>query len=100
MGGVQKNVEGFRVAAFAVDQGGRALTPPVIRPKAKVGAPAGVYPDPFAASDPNAVPWNSSAFTEKIAVTVDGSYRPFLPTFLFMPSTIPVRTTAIMGSEG
>ncbi len=100
MGGVQKNVEGFRVAAYAVDQAGLALTPPVIRPKAKSTAPPGTYPDPFNSSDANAVPWNTAAFTEKIAVTVDGNYRPFLPTLLFMPTLIPVKTTAIMGSEG
>lgn len=100
MGGVQQNIEGFRVAAYAADPAGLTLTPPVVRPKAKPTAPAGTYPDPFNPSDPNALPWNSASFTEKIAVTVDGNYRPFLPTLLFMPSLISVKTTAIMGSEG
>lgn len=100
MGGVQRNIQGFRVTSYAVDPVGLTLTPPVIRPKAKSTAPTGVYPDPFNPSDPWAVPWNSATFTEKIAVTIDGTYRPILPSFLFMPSTISVRTTAIMGSEG
>ena len=100
MGGVQKNIEGFQVAAYAVDPTGLTLTPPVVRPKAKAGAPAGTYPDPFNSSDPNAVAWNSAAFTEKIAVTVNGTYRPLLPSLLFMPNTISVNTTSIMGSEG
>ncbi|MBP3959068.1 pilus assembly protein [Gemmata sp. G18] len=100
MGGMQKNIEGFQVAAYAVDQSGLALSPPVVRPKAKSTAPAGTYPNPFNASDPYAVPWNTAVFTEKIAVTIDGNYRPLLPTLMLMPTLISVKTTAIMGSEG
>ena len=97
MGGIQtRNIETFRVACFAVDPSGLASSPPIVRPK-KSGA---TYPDPFNNTDPNRVPWNNAVFTEKIAVTIDGTYRPILPTFLFMPSTISVKTTAIMGSEG
>lgn len=98
MGGIQKNVEGFRVACYAVDTAGLSQTPPVLRPKSKTGAAP--YPDPYNNTDTNRVPWNTAVFTEKIAVTVDGTYRPILPTFLFMPSTISVTTTAVMGSEG
>ena len=100
MAGVEKHIEGYRVAAYAVDPTGLTLTPPVVRPKAASTAPPGVYPDPFNASDANSVPWNTAVFIEKIAVTVDGNYRPLLPTFLMMPTLIPVKTTAIMGSEG
>lgn len=100
MGNTQHNVEGFRVAAFAVDQAGLDLSPPVVRPKTKSVASPKAYPDPFNPNDTNRVPWNEAVFTEKIGVTVDGTYRPILPTFLFMPSTISVKTTAIMGSEG
>src|SRR5262245_56328068 len=35
MGGVEKNIDGFKVATFAVDQSGLDQTPPVIRPKTK-----------------------------------------------------------------
>ncbi|HEY1187224.1 MAG TPA: TadE family protein, partial [Gemmata sp.] len=87
MGGIQKNIEGFRIAVYSVDSAGLALDPPVVRPKTKT---AGSYPDPFNDSDPKAVPWNSAGFTEKIAVTIDGNYRPFLPSFLRMPTTISV----------
>jgi Flp pilus assembly protein TadG len=100
MANIQKNLNGYRVAVYAVDQTGLTQTPPVIRPKAKDGTPVGTYPDMWAASDPNAVPWNSAAFTEKVAVTIDGTYRPFLPSLLFMPKTIPITCTAMMGSEG
>jgi hypothetical protein len=101
MGGIHtRNIEGFRVACYAVDPIGLSQNPPVVRPKAAPTAPSGAYPDPFNNTDPARVPWNAAVFTEKIAVTVDGTYRPILPTFLFMPDTISVRTTAIMGSEG
>lgn len=97
MGGIHtRNIEGFRVACFAVDPTGLTQTPPVVRPKSK----SGTSPNPFDNTDANRVPWNTAVFTEKIAVTVDGSYKPILPTFLFMPSSIPVTTTAVMGSEG
>ncbi len=100
MGNIQHNITGFRVAAFAVDQEGLNLSPPVVRPKTKSAATPKVYPDPYATSDSNAVPWNTAIFTEKIGVQIDGTYRPILPTFLFMPSSISIKTTAIMGSEG
>jgi len=97
MGHVQKNIEGFQVAVYAVDQTGLDLSPPVVRAKSST---AGVYPDPFNATDPNAVAWNSAPFPNRIAVTVKGTYRPLLPTFLLMPKTIPINVTAIMGGEG
>jgi Flp pilus assembly protein TadG len=101
MGGIHtRNIHGYRVACYAVDQDGLDQTPPVVRPKAKTGTPAGQYPDPFNNTDSKRVSWNSASFTEKIAVTIDGTYRPILPTFLLMPSAISVKTTAIMGSEG
>jgi Flp pilus assembly protein TadG len=101
MGGIHtRNIQGFRVACYAVDPDGLALDPPVIRPRARVGAPVGTYPDPFNNTDANRVPWRTAPFPGKIAVTVDGTYRPILPTFLMMPSSISVRTTAMMGSEG
>jgi Flp pilus assembly protein TadG len=100
MGGTQQNIQGFQVAAFAVDPAGLALSPPVVRPKSSSSASPPVYPNPFNPTDPNAVPWNSALFTEKIAVIVNGTYVPLMPSFLLMPSTIPINAVAVMGSEG
>ncbi len=100
MGGVWKNIEGFRVAVFTVDQAGLDQTPPIVRPKPKPGTPAGTYPDPWNVSDPYAVDWNSAPFPERIAVFVNGTYRPILPTFLLMPSTIPINVYSVVGGEG
>lgn len=97
MGGVQKQITGFQVAVYAVDPTGLTLTPPVVRPKSS-NPPT--YPDPFNASDPNAMPWNSAVFTERIAVSIKGTYQPLTPLMLFMPSSINVYVTAMMGSEG
>lgn len=97
MGGVQKNIENYRVAVFPVDQAGLDLTPPVVRPKTKT---PGVYPDPFSPNASNAYSWNAATYPERVAVTIDGTYRPFLPTFLLMPATIPINITAHMAGEG
>jgi Flp pilus assembly protein TadG len=97
MSGVQNNISGYAVAVYAVDPTGLALTPtPIIR-AASANPPS--YPNPFNSSDPNAVPWNSGAFPNRIAVTIQGNYVPILPTFLIMPSSIPISITAMIGAE-
>lgn len=100
LGGTEKQLTGFKTAAFAVDPVGLTLSPPVTRPKTTSTATTPVYPDPFNASDPNKVPWNQAIFTEGIAVTIQGTYKPLLPGFMFMSSSIPVNVTVIAGSEG
>jgi Flp pilus assembly protein TadG len=100
MGGTDKQLVGYKVAVFAVDGAGLALSPPVVRPKTtSTGAPP-TYPDPFNSSDPNKVPWNQASFSEGVAVTIQGDYRPFLPAFMFLPSSFTVSVTALAGSEG
>ncbi len=96
MSGVQNNISGYAVAVYAVDPTGLTLSPPVIR-AASANPPT--YPNPFNSSDPNAVAWNSGAFPNRIAVTIQGNYVPILPTFLFMPKTIPISITALLGAE-
>jgi Flp pilus assembly protein TadG len=100
MGGVDRQIQGYQVAVYPVDSTGLAQTPPVVRSKTLSTATPLVYPDPFNSSDPLNPPWNSAVFTEKIAVTIKGTYKPLLPTFLLMPSSISINITALMGSEG
>ena len=97
MGGVDKQIVGFQVAVYPVDVSGLALTPMVIRPKSK-NPPT--VPDPFNSADTNLTAWNQAVFTERIAVTIKGTYKPVLPGFLFMPSSLPINVTAMAGSEG
>ena len=97
MGGTQKNIIGFQVAVYPCDQSGFAQNPPKVIPKSlSTTTPA----DPFNASDPNNPAWNQAAFTERIAVTIRGTYKPITPLLLFMPAEIPIDVTAVMGSEG
>jgi hypothetical protein len=96
MSGVDANISGYQAAVYAVDPTGLTLTPPVIRP---VSANPPTYPNPFNASDPNAVPWNSAPFPNRIAVTIQGTYYPALPHFLFMPTSVPIYITAVLGAE-
>jgi hypothetical protein len=100
MGGTEKQLVGFRVAVYTVDQAGLDLNPPVIRPKTtSTGSPAS-YPDMFNPNDPLHVPWNTVPFPDRLAVTIDGTYKPLLPTFLLMPSTIKVTVTSRTSGEG
>ena len=100
MGGVDKQIVGFRVAVYPVDTAGLALNPIKIRPKTTSTASPKVYPDPFNQNDPNRTNWNEAVFTERLAVTIDGTYKPVLPAFLFMPDTIKIYVTAMACSEG
>jgi Flp pilus assembly protein TadG len=97
LGGAQKQLVGYQLAVFAVDPVGLGQSTPVIRPKS-TNPPT--YPDPFDPNDTNHVPWNQTYFTESVGVTVRGEYRPLLPGFLFIPSSVPINITAIAGSEG
>jgi hypothetical protein len=105
MGGVDRQITGYRLAVYACDSAGLAQTPPVVRPKS-LNPPT--YPDPFNPSDPNKVPWNAAIFTERIAVHINGTYRPLTPlsitdgrnSFGLVPDNIPLNVIAIMGSEG
>ena len=97
MGGVQKNVVGYERAVYPCTAAGFAQTPPQAVPKSlSTTSPA----DPFNSVDPNNPPWNQASFTERIAVTIRGNYQPVTPLLLFLPSSIPINITAVMGSEG
>jgi len=100
LGGVDRQIQGCQVAVYPVDQTGLAQSPPVVRSKTLSTASPPTYPDPFNTSDPLNPSWNSAAFSEKIAVTIRGTYKPLLPSFLFMPSALTINITAVMGSEG
>jgi hypothetical protein len=95
--GIQKQFHGgLQVTVFAVDRAGLQLTPPVVRPKSKS---ATVFPDPFNPTDSNAVAWNSVEFPDRIAVSIKGTYKPMLPTFIGLANTIEVKVTALTSSE-
>jgi Flp pilus assembly protein TadG len=99
LGGADQQLGGstvYKVAVYSVDPVGLTQTPPVIRP---MSANPPTYPDPFNSSDPNAVPWNSSAFTQNVAVTIKGTYTPMMPGLLFMSSSVPVYITGMACSE-
>ena len=107
MAGIQRQINnidatysptGFQIAVYVCDQAGLNSATPIIRAKSATGTTP--YPDPFNALAPNSVSWRSAGFTERIAVTIRGTYQPFTPVLLIMPTTIPIYVTAVMGSEG
>jgi Flp pilus assembly protein TadG len=44
--------------------------------------------------------WNSAAFGQYIAVQVNGTYKPVLPSFLYMSAGMPLQSRSVMYSEG
>jgi Flp pilus assembly protein TadG len=105
MGGTQNQLGDYRVAVYPCDQAGFAESPPRVIPKSLT---AGVTADPFDPADPNNPPWNAAVFTERVAVTIRGTYRPAVPTGIdlgwvnlrIFPAEVPIDVTAVMGSEG
>lgn len=108
MAGIQKNVQGYQVAVYSCDQSGFATSPPKV---VALSDPAGKTVDPFKAYNSGTnplAPWNQAAFTERVAVTIKGTYRPIAPLSIdigrlklsIIPDNIPINVTAVMGSEG
>jgi Flp pilus assembly protein TadG len=44
--------------------------------------------------------WTSAGFGDSIAVDVQGSYTPMLPTFGFLPNPVSMRAKVVMQNEG
>ena len=108
MGGISSQIQGYKVAVYSLDSSGLSASPPTVVAKSN---PTGKTVDPFAAYNAGSNPvadWNSAAFTDRIAVTVKGTYRPITPLNLnlgwlklsIIPDNIPINITAVMGSEG
>jgi Flp pilus assembly protein TadG len=108
MGGIDRQVQNCQIAVFSCDQSGFATSPPKVIPKS---SPAGSTVDPFkayASGSNQLADWNAAAFTERVAVTVKGTYRPIAPLSIdigrlklsIIPDNIPVEVTSVMGSEG
>jgi Flp pilus assembly protein TadG len=100
LGGANRQLDGYQVAVYAVDPTGLTLSPPVVRPVTASTSNPAVYPNPFNPNDPNAVPWNQATFPNLIAVTIQGNYKPVLPGFLLMPSSVPIYVTGLASCEG
>lgn len=82
MGGGDKQINGFTVQAYVADPNALSQNPPVVQPlTAATGA------------------WQTT-FPQRVAVTITGTYTPILPGFLFMPSSVPIKVSAVAGSEG
>lgn len=82
MFGMEHNISGIQVNAFAVPDGDLYSATPNLSP---TGKPA----------------WNTARFGQKICVRVSGQYQPVLPSFLgFGTGSFPIVVNVMMGSEG
>lgn len=80
---------GYTIDIYPCDATQLAQTPPVIARKQVVTV-----------SGTRNAEWNEASFTERICVKLNGTYRMILPSFLYVAPAIPVRITAVVGSEG
>jgi Flp pilus assembly protein TadG len=85
-----------QLANFTITVNGIILVPQ------NSGETAGqVLPDTPASGSSPAIPgWTTASPTDGIRVQIDGDYTPILPTFLLLSTTIHVRSTSVMYSEG
>ncbi|HEX4610631.1 MAG TPA: TadE/TadG family type IV pilus assembly protein [Urbifossiella sp.] len=108
MAGVDRNIQGYQVAVYSCDPSGFSTSPPTVVAKS---SPTGTTVNPFQAYNASTNPlaaWNAAAFTDRIAVTIKGTYRPIAPLSInigrlqlsIIPDNIPINVTAVSGSEG
>jgi Flp pilus assembly protein TadG len=78
--GMDNNIQGLSITVFTVDPAGLAASPVVVQPL-------------------SGSQWNTGSFGQNIAVQISGSYKPVLPSLLFMNSTVPFQVTVMMSTE-
>jgi Flp pilus assembly protein TadG len=81
MFGMQHNIEGLRVYVFAVPDADLYASPPNLAP---AGKPV----------------WTTAKFHQKVAVRVEGTYRPVITSLVGLGSSYPFTVTVLMGCEG
>ena len=86
MGGADTLIDSFAITVFPCDNAQLYADPPVIVTKS--GSPS----------------WNQATFTERIAVRINGNFKPILPGFVFFytggSNVVPLNIAAAAGSEG
>ena len=86
MGGAYDMIDSRSLSVFPCDNAQLYANPPVIVTKG--GSPA----------------WNQATFTERIAVRINGNFKPILPGFIFFytggSDVVPLNIAATASSEG
>ena len=81
MFGMQHNIDGIQVYVFAVPEADLYASPPNLSP---TGKPA----------------WTTAKFHQKVAVRVEGTYKPVVTSLIGLASSFPFTVTVLMGCEG
>jgi len=87
MAGVNAQIQGYTVNVFSADPSGIYNS----------STGTAIYPPNIYVL--NGSSWNSAVFGSPIVVQITGTYKPILPSFLFMNATMPINVTAMMNSE-
>jgi hypothetical protein len=89
MAGVDQNIQNYTVTVFTADMTEIYNT----------STNSYVYPSSANLTAQSGSNWNDARFGNAIAVQITGSYKPFLPSFIFWNASLPVQATAVMNSE-
>jgi len=93
-----KMLENYKVEIFPCDNAQLALATPIVTRKSASANPS--LPKNPTAPYTGEVAWNAASFGERIAVRINGIYRPVLPNFLMMKSTYDMNIIVTANSEG
>jgi hypothetical protein len=88
----------YKVEIFPCDNAQLAMSTPIVKRK-----PAASYPtSPKNPTSPytGELAWNVATFGERIAVRIQGTYKPVLPNFLLMKSSYNLDIIVTANSEG
>jgi Flp pilus assembly protein TadG len=93
-----KMLSNYKVEVFPVDNTQLSQTTPIIVRKSAAANPTTPRnPTPPYTGE---LAWNAASFGERIAVRINGTYRPILPNFLLMRSTYDMEIIVTANSEG
>jgi Flp pilus assembly protein TadG len=93
-----KMLTGYQVEVFPCDNGQLSQTTPIVARKSAAANPTA----PRNPTSPygSELAWNAATFGERIAVRINGTYRPVLPNFILMRSTYNMEIIVTANSEG
>ncbi len=93
-----KMLENYKVEVFPCDNAQLALSTPIVTRKSAAANPT--LPRNPTSPYTGEIAWNGASFGDRIAVRINGTYRPILPNFLLMKTTYDMNIIVTANSEG
>jgi hypothetical protein len=93
-----KMLENYKVEVFPCDNAQLSQATPIVTRKSAAANPT--LPRNPTSPYGGELAWNAASFGERIAVRINGIYRPVLPNFLLMKTTYDMNIIVTANSEG